>query len=327
MYSEDDLASAVKHGALSEEAAQAFRRHVAGLRSAPLADEEQFRFISSFNDLFVAIGCALLLSSMVWIAGSDSSWLGPAALSACAWALAEFFTRKRRMAFPSIFLLLGWLGGVTACAHALSDHWPTAFACAGVAAWLHWRRFRVPITAACGAAAITALVASGLMGTVEKDSHAVHAALLACGVASLAWALWWDASDPLRRTSRSDVAFWLHLLAAPLLVHSVIGMLGLVKGAMTPGQALGVITVYVVITVASLAIDRRALMVSALVYVLYASSTLLDHYQAVNLSWAFTALFFGSLLLALSAFWSVFRVAVLRALPEALGRQLPPLAR
>jgi hypothetical protein len=32
--------------------------------------------------------------------------------------------------------------------------------------------------------------------------------------------MWWDSSDRARLTRRSDVAFWLHLLAAPMIVQS-----------------------------------------------------------------------------------------------------------
>jgi hypothetical protein len=35
-------------------------------------------------------------------------------VAAAAWGLAEFFTRKRRMALPSIVLLLAFVGGVAA---------------------------------------------------------------------------------------------------------------------------------------------------------------------------------------------------------------------
>ncbi len=31
-----------------------------------------------------------------------------------------------------------------------------------------------------------------------------------------------DMTDPERLTRRTDIAFWLHLLAAPLIVHSLI---------------------------------------------------------------------------------------------------------
>src|SRR2546430_3225670 len=39
------------------------------------------------------------------------------------------------------------------------------------------------------------------------------------------FAMWWDGSDRARLTRRSDVAFWLHLLAAPMIVHPVFTLL------------------------------------------------------------------------------------------------------
>ena len=48
-------------------------------------------------------------------------------------------------------------------------------------------------------------------------------------------------------TRRSDVAFWLHLLAAPMIVHPVFTLLGLNDGTATIGEGLVVILLYVVI--------------------------------------------------------------------------------
>ena len=55
--------------------------------------------------------------------------------------------------------------------------------------------------------------------------------------------------------------------------------------------------------VTALAIDRRALLVSALAYVLYALNELFEQFGAVELNVALTALVIGSALLLLSAFW------------------------
>ncbi len=61
MYSQDEINSAVAAGALSQEAADALRAHVATMRERPVTDEEHFRLINSFNDIFVAIGIVILL--------------------------------------------------------------------------------------------------------------------------------------------------------------------------------------------------------------------------------------------------------------------------
>src|SRR4051795_6371283 len=122
MYSDSDLAAAVATGAISPEAAAALRNYVADRSASPAVDEEQFRLITGFNDIFVSIAAAILLASLAWI-GSDFGLRvggdGPSPISGllvagAAWGLAEFFTRKRRMALPSILLLLAFVGGVVA---------------------------------------------------------------------------------------------------------------------------------------------------------------------------------------------------------------------
>ena len=70
MYTEEDLNAAVQAGAISADAADAFRSHVAASRHTPVADEEYFRLVTGFNDIFVVIACALLLVSVTWIGGA-----------------------------------------------------------------------------------------------------------------------------------------------------------------------------------------------------------------------------------------------------------------
>src|SRR3990167_7206735 len=118
MYSEEDLRHAVTSGAISAEAADALRNSVRGTRDAPATDEENFRLINSFNDIFVTIAAVLLLVAMggigqVFTPGLDGP--PPASgllIAGAAWGMAEYFTRVRRMALPSIVLLLAFVGGV-----------------------------------------------------------------------------------------------------------------------------------------------------------------------------------------------------------------------
>ena len=77
----------------------------------------------------------------------------------------------------------------------------------------------------------------------------------------------------------------------------------------------------------ALAIDRRALLVSALAYVLYALTSLFEQAGAVELSFAITALIIGSALLLLSAFWHTARRGVVNTLPAALQSKLPVVDR
>lgn len=364
MYSESDLEAAVAAGALTAEQAARLRDFVAGTRQTPAVDEENFRLLTGFNDIFVAIAAVILLVAVGWIGHSvppHVDYDGPTPfmglfVAATAWGLAEFFTRQRRMALPSIILLLAFVGGVVATVgfgliagigeDAFNNN-PTggtlvmaASAAAGaIGAWLHWRRFRVPITIAAATATvaglIVALIAAAIAGGTEMISAAEQERMtnvllvttLVLGIATFLFAMWWDGSDRTRETRRSDVAFWLHLLAAPMIAHPIFALLGLTEGHVSGGGAVIVVALYILFGLVALAVDRRALLVSALAYVLYALDSLFRDYGAVELSVAFTALIIGSALLLLSAFWHNARRAVVRPLPDGLKGRLPVLDR
>ena len=359
MYSQNDLDEAVAAGAISADSAAALRGFVETQRALPGVDEEHFRLITGFNDIFVSIASAILLFAVGWIGqsigqstglvieGDGPSPLAPLAIAATAWGLALFFTAKRRMALPSIMLLLAFVGGVFAAAafaQVLIVGEPPndqaalvagivgsiSGALATAAAWLHWRRFKVPITIAAGAAAVAA-VAIGLLiavlGDPEPYQNTIWSFVLLLGIGVFLFAMRWDSSDPARVTRRSDVAFWLHLLAAPMIVHPVFTLLGLNDGTATIGEGLVVIALYVALGLTALAIDRRALLVSALAYVLYALSELFKQVGAVELNIALTALVIGSALLLLSAYWHQARAMVVHRLPAGLRAHLPNLDR
>ena len=329
MYSEDDLSSAVASGVLTEASAEAFRAHVEQRQRSSAVDEEHFRLVTGFNDIFVVIACVLLLASLAGIGASYASHIGSAAVAVAAWLLAEFFTRRRRMALPSIVLLLAFVGAVFSTILLLvGTHEPVAYAIASafaaLAAWLHWRRFRVPITIAAGVAAAVGCTFGLFLWAAPNAGKWLNVLSLIAGIAVFAAAMRWDATDTLRQTRRSDVAFWLHLLAAPLLVHPIFTVLGVTGGHADLGQALAVVVLYVAIALVSLAVDRRALMVSALTYVLFAFSALLKQFGVVSLSFAITAFAIGAALLLLSAFWHPTRAYVLGFLPPTLQQRLAP---
>ncbi|RGP41140.1 hypothetical protein BPTFM16_01436 [Altererythrobacter insulae] len=350
MYTEDDLRQAVANGAISADAADALRESVKQTRQAPATDEEHFRLINSFNDIFVTIAAVLLLVAMAGIGDAIvPSRDGPSPLAGllvagAAWGMAEYFTRQRRLALPSIVLLLAFVGGVFATLLGLivtafnGDNFGqnavlagllisgAAFATAG-AAFVHWKRFMVPITVAAGAAAL-AVTAIGLIvtgiGPDNMNENLILSLVFVAGLVIFAFAMRWDTSDRERQTRRSDVAFWLHLIAAPMIAHPVFALIGVTDGQnIGVTAAIGVLAVYIAFGLVALAIDRRALLVSALAYVLFALTFLFDRFGAVELNVALTALVIGSALLTLSAFWTPIRAAVVRPLPSNLQAQLP----
>ena len=360
MYSQQELDDAVASGVITADAAAALRLHIEQQRSTAIPDEEQFRLLTGFNDIFVTIAAAILLFAVGWIGQSIGQSLGltidqrgptfiaPLFVGATAWGLALYFTAKRRMALPSILLLLAFVGGVFAASLFTlilgvgPDHVDgndklggalaaASAAIAGGAAWFHWRKFHVPITVAAGAASvagiIVGLLVSALGQNLEQARNLILGLVLFLGVGIFLFAMWWDSSDRARLTRRSDVAFWLHLLAAPMIVHPIFTLLGLNNGSASLNEGLIVIALYIALGVTALAVDRRALLVSALAYVLWALADLFKRFGAVELNIALTALVIGSALLLLSAFWHQARGAIVRPLPEGLREKLPILDR
>ncbi|WOF41887.1 hypothetical protein KNJ79_11590 [Sphingopyxis indica] len=349
MYSESDLQAAVDARVLTPEAAQAFRSHIASVRAAPGADEESFRLITGFNDIFVSIAAVILLVAVGWIGESIHAALAGAFVAGSAWFLAEYFTKVRRMALPSIVLMLAFAGGIAATMIGfLVEHGEAIFGedpgdtvagllmggialITAVATWLHWKRFMVPITVAAGTAALAAMAVTlilSITGMPEEPDALVMSLVLVAGLGVFTLAMWWDRSDRARQTRRSDVAFWLHLLAAPMIAHPIFFLLGVTEGEnITSGAAVMVVGIYIVFGLVALAIDRRALLVSALAYVLFALTQLFRTFGAIELNVALTALVIGSALLLLSAFWQNARAIVVGQLPANLANQLPATIR
>jgi hypothetical protein len=333
MYSDEDIASAVKAGILTEQTALAFRNHVAEDNSAPAIDEESFRLITGFNDIFVVIASLLLLSSVTWIGSSVSILLGVAMQTITAWGLAEYFTRKRRMALPSIMLLLAFVGGVLATGMTFLQTagfteeiiigGPSVIA--ALAAWLHWLRFKVPITVAAGAGTLVAGIMFLLFAFMPETRQWLMLITFVAGIGVFCLAMFWDSADTSRLTRRSDVAFWLHLIAAPLIVHPIFAVLNIFDTQIELWQAIAVTLLYIVLAIISISIDRRALMVSALIYVLYVFNSVLEQYGVVSLGFAFTALIIGSGLLLLSAFWHRCRQIIIVYYPVNIQKHLPKL--
>ncbi len=344
MIEQRDLDAAVGAGVLDAatatrlvDFARDHRRGVAG------PDEESFRLLTGFNDIFVTIALGLLLFALGALGGRAHPAIGAALVAAASWGLAEYFTRVRRMALPSIALLLAFVGGVFALGFTLFGHGGidspavrangsalsqapglvAAAAMAAIAAGAHWRRFHVPITVAAGAAAVAGLALALVSAVGIVASDVLLALTLVAGLAIFALAMSFDARDRARVTRWSDVAFWLHLLAAPMIVHPVFALAGLLKATPAPGAAVAVVLVYAALTLVALAIDRRALLVSALGYVIYAIQALVAAGGALDTSLALTALVIGGFLVLLSAAWRPVRARVVGILPATIAGHLP----
>ncbi len=309
-------------------------------------DAESLRFVSGFADIFVTIGLLLFLGTTAYF-GTDR--LGAAGgyglVALLAWGLAEFFTRQRRMALPSIVLLLiftvSTFGAATFAINAatggsefdtlwgnpflLMDRRPGPVAGGSlltlILVALHDRRFGVPITVAAGAASLVGLL-GGALGAAAPGIVRTYGSLLLLtgGIGVFALAMRFDLSDPKRITRRTDIAFWLHLLAAPLIVHPILGRMADRGDARSAGLVLAIV---LILAAVALVTDRRAILVSGLVYAGFAFGTLIRQAGFSGGVLPASLLALGAFILLLSAGWHPLRERVLRALPRPWAARLP----
>lgn len=158
-----------------------------------------------------------------------------------------------------------------------------------------------------------------------------------------------DARDPQRKTRFSDNGFWLHFAAAPLILNGAFGLIGQMLGAeqvisgsagmiVAVGdgeqgaaaiQASATLVVVLVLGIISLLINRRALIVSALLTTGVAIGVLMN---AAGLGagalGAATLITLGAFVLILGAGWHSVRRALLGWVkPDGLwARIFPPEA-
>lgn len=357
MIATDMLARGVADGIITAEQAERLRAldnssEPSDLPSSP--DDEQLRFVSGFSDVFVTLGLAMFIGAVGYFI--DRAYGGAAmwgSIAVITWLLAEFFTRLRRMALPSIVLLAVFAiavlkgaslllgsGGYTVVSDVsnmafifgiINPGRPLPLAGAGLLTVLltalHYWRFRVPITIAAGCAALAITVVGLVYGFIPQLTAAGYLAiLLTCGIAIFALAMRFDMADPERLTRRTDIAFWLHLLAAPLIVHSLIRGLLVDPTRLDPASAVAIMGVFLALSLVAVLIDRRAMLVSGLAYTGYAFATLFSLAGFSDITTPATLLVLGAFVLLLSAGWRPLRAAVWRVTPSALTRRLPRLS-
>jgi len=334
MYTDEDLNHAVDKGIFTASSVDEFRRDQQSATHMTIADEENIRLIGGFNDIFIVIACALLLFSSLWAVRTIDPRLGLATFAVLSWLLTEFFVLKRKMAFPAIMLLLAFIGGVFNLSMAVfaflgEQAMMVATGLSVIAAYCHWRRFNVPITIAAGTAATIGFIVSAFVSmfatpdTVNVLTDWILVVIFCCGILTFLFAMYWDASDRKRVTNRTDTAFWLHLLAAPLIIHPVFLSVGILNGDESVSSIAVIIALYIVMSLISIIIDRRAFMVSSLVYVLYAISSLMSMYGDVGTNFAITGMAIGAALLLLSALWHPVRGMIVAVLPNAIKQFVP----
>jgi hypothetical protein len=368
MLDDDDLEAAVAEGIVTPAQLEALRAFVGSRRhAAERADDERFRFMRGFNDFFFAVGVVLFGIGIAYFAGVDP--IENLVAAALIWVLAEFLVRRMRLVLPGILLAclfaffafrlteLGWshvaqLTGVPLRLPAgfprspvLGSLEPIAFAVkavvAGLAATAFYARFRLPFALLLIAGSVVLFVTTVLGAILIPRVVTPSLVLLLCGFGVFAAAMVYDLSDRMRTTRAADCAFWLHLLAAPLIVHSLIRLilpsptapagLGQFGLGMNTTSAVTIFVIVAFLTAIAVLIDRRALLVSALIYlgiaIGYAITGAIRADTGSQPAVFFaTLVILGTMVLALGVGWQPLRRVFLRLFPSAFVGRFPPVA-
>ena len=299
------------------------------------------RFIRGFHDILITIGIVIALGGLWALAGAIA--VIPAII-----VLAEWFVKRQRLALPAFTLTAMLVASVGVFMDKMVGNTGSLagallFLVQVAALALFYWRYRVPVALAAliwaGFSLVFFLILAAIGGDAKPDSlFNTHPRLigliglaLTCGM--FAVALRFDTADRMRVTRRSDVAFWLHLTTAPLLLYSAFAVLFGSDGfwwsdktsAAEAMAAIGIVTLMVLI---GIIIDRRAFVTSGLLS-LGAALAIITREIGVDISsiTAFAFLAVGVIVLLLGSGWQQLRALFVEAMPEAIRSRVPPVQR
>lgn len=325
-----------------------------------LPQDEPFRLLKGFRDFFIAIGVVILavgLSMMARIPidlvltnGHEVFGLLPSlyatltmmVLVAIAIVISEWVTKSQRLPLSSLVLTLVfafWIfllcGSVTLSiaigVGADQQNMRGVESIAGIIGlfgavlgliW-YYRRYRLPFVLLPLAGTAVMCVVMLVNNVFELDFNTLSDRILIglCGVGVFVLAMKYDLKDRFRTTRLSECAFWLHLLAAPLIVHSIL----------TTGdgflKSVTILLIVVLLAIFALIIDRRAILVSALVYLGYSLFSLVKELSFLGeFDNSIALMVLGAMVLGLGLGWSsVRRFLVLNLLSKSVRDLVPPV--
>jgi len=301
-------------------------------------NQEDVRLVTGFADCFAAV---TLVGGLAALLGFTGAFIGPASglLGMVAvWFLTVPLVEKRQFAACAITLTLAFAFGLALPLFALLGAFGAPLVAVGL--YFYWQRYRIPLSAALGIFSMVAFPALLLFSdtisiAVYDLPNIASSTAIFVGLALFSIAMYWDLSDRERKTRRSDVAFWLHLIAGPLTVHGLFSLLGVGRfdtGMINPWPVIGLFSFF---TVTALVIDRRPLLLASFGYFLFAlgqivygqiEPTARGDFVGVPQAAMIATLGGGLLVAMLAAGWSTARRLVLTAMPAAVGDRVPPIS-
>jgi hypothetical protein len=355
MLRNEDLEAAVKAGVITPEQRAALAKQAAAGSAAVVQrpDSETPRVARGFNDVMLALGTAIIAVALMSQWGLPGRTVAPAVYATLVvlWVISELLDVRRKAVLPGIVAVIGLSFAAAYIGVAFSlrgDFGADAGTARNFGNWTVWKalstalavsimnavyyaRFRLPfallpLALGVGISGVQAII---LVFGWEQTTAIPHILGLIFGLVLFAAAMWYDTSDPLRQTRNADCGFWLHLAAAPLVVHSLLSIFGgstLAKTGAGTGLTVALITG---MTLVALAIDRRALIVSSLSYLLAAVGYVVSTASQLLGGSAFASLaVLGVVVLAIGMGWHPARRLVLAPFSGQVWlTKLPPVQK
>ncbi|MEP6342730.1 MAG: hypothetical protein ABJ275_05390 [Maricaulaceae bacterium] len=334
----EQITAALNAGIISNAQAKAMLAQLTpdAQNEATIGNEENLRFIRGFSDVFIAIGIGILMLGLASLSFLFGSGIYLIAIALFAAVMAEYFGRKKRAHLPTLITALAFLFyTLKGTSHFLSGSPVLAAAIVLIAMSLFYWRVRLPF---CIALITVSALYLGLavLKHIAPDfvRHQFGWVMALGGLITLIGGIYYDSKDLHRSTRFSDNAFWLHLTAAPLLIHGSVlelvktqttQVLGLVPVIdVSQGDAVLMLVIVAIVTVIGLVLNRRALIVSSLFYALIAVGYLLTK-SGVSLTMALTLtlILIGAAIVLLGIGWHPVRNAIIKAVPKSRFIPIP----
>jgi hypothetical protein len=274
--------------------------------------------------------------------------LTPVPVLVIAWLLAEYFCGRRRLLLPSMALSVAIVlaGAIFATAlltpvnetdiarigddagSYLFSMGYASFGAAAIASGAIFWRFRLPFSLFLLALSVAGLFYTAVARIGGENLVFSGAVTLGVGIGTLLFAVWFDMRDPLRASRNADNAFWLHMAAAPQILWGVRGLI--LGSGFAPASVIDaavMLTVLIAFALLSLALNRRALIVSGLITYATTLWVLVDKVGGGGVNTLMlTALIVGGSIVLLGGGWRTARRVLLKPLPTTgmTGRIFPP---
>lgn len=308
MIDRQQLQSAAAQGLLKPEQVEPlldfFQRQPIDSALGGADTEEPLRFVRGVGDIFITLGVLFVAIAMAQISMPALWNIIPALVFVAA---AEWLVRIRRLVLPGVAIFMSMLYFSSEILQAsIGSYSNINLAILMLISALFYARYRLPFTLLPLALGTIVLLTSLL----NIDIRSVNSVAIIYGAIIFAIALWLDSRDVARNTVLSDSAFWLHLLAAPLIVHGVMFSL-LVSNDAAEYKNIAILVFFSSFFLMALYVDRRALLVSSLSYAIYAVLELSSNsfFQTENITlFAFVGL--GLFIVIFGVYWQGLRSLV-----------------